>query len=268
MYTTYSDSSAPKQASKISFAGACAPVLGSYQSYTHSYSTSEPPSPFLFVSNTNVPPCCKPCSLFGGIQGFHRPSTSVNSLIFPDRILSAIEYGVDLSNKVSFTPKFNRSASYVTFSGSAYKISIGNSFSRQKSRIRSAVPMLITIKFTLGPSPSFFTLLDVNFGESSFFMICESSQQKNHPNERINISTFLSHEGSNNECTSTKDEPVSVTRRIWRLDKLLCGSFGAFDGLFDCTTNSELDVDVDAAVVVTSAVVLLKDGFWTPKFFF
>jgi hypothetical protein len=49
------------------------------------------------------------------------------------------------------------------------------------------------------------------------------------------------------------------------LDKLLCGSFGAFDGLFDCTTTGELDVDVDAAVVTT---VLLKDGFWTPKFFF
>ena len=100
-------------------------------------------------------------------------------------------------------------------------------------------------------------------------MICESSQQKNHPNERINIRTFLSHEGSNNECTSTKDESVSVTRRIWRSDKLLCGSFGAFDGLFDFTTTGgeffALDVDVDAAVVTT---VLLKDGFWTPKFFF
>jgi hypothetical protein len=124
--------------------------------------------------------------------------------------------------------------------------------------------MLITIKFTLGPSPpSPFTLLDANFGESSFFMICESSQQKNHPNERINIRTFLSHEGSNNECTSTKDESVSVTRRIWRLDKLLCGSFGASDGLFDFTTTVLLDVDVDAVIVVTRAV-LLKDG----KFFF
>ena len=118
--------------------------------------------------------------------------------------------------------------------------------------------MLITIKFTLGPSPpSPFALLDANFGESSFFMICESSQQKNHPNERINIRTFLSHEGSNNECTSTKDESVSVTRRIWRFDKLLCGSFGASDGLFDFTTTVLLDVDVDVAVVTRA--VLLKD---------
>ena len=177
------DNQSISHAFNISFAGACAPVAGSYQSYTHVYVEFSSESLFV-VLKTNVPPWLNPCSRFGGIHGFHRINTEVNSPIFPVFTRSTIEYGVDWSNKVSFNPQFNFNASYATFSASAYNTSFGNSFSSQKSFARSRVPIETQIKFTL------LLLQSKNFGNSSFLMIWDSSQQKNHPNERIRIKTL------------------------------------------------------------------------------
>ena len=71
-------------------------------------------------------------------------------------------------------------------------------------------------------------------------MIGLSSQQKNHPNERMKTNTCFSNSGSNNECTLTSFASVEETWRTFAPVKALKASFGAFAGLLDFTLMDRL----------------------------